>query len=256
MQYIQSTQNKTYKLIKSLKQKKSRTAERLFTVEGIKGSLDAIKAGADIRLIAIKKSLYEKLSDKLSAHDSIVYVTDDAVFEPLCDTVTPEGILCVIKMKEKNTDEISAGLYVYLDCISDPGNLGTIIRTADACGGSGVLLSPGCTDLYSPKTVRSSMGSFFATDTYTAVSYSELENLKSRGFKIICASLSDLASDFKKCTYPKNSIIVIGNEANGISKECLALADETVIIPISGSAESLNASVAAGILMYEWQRNN
>ncbi len=256
MQYIQSTQNKTYKLIKSLKQKKTRNAENLFCVEGIKGCLDALKAGADVKIIAVKSSLYKKLSKDLNSFSDFVYTIDDQIFDPLCDTKTPEGIIIAVNMKTHDISEIQSGLYVYTDCLSDPGNMGTVIRTLDACGGNGVILSFGCCDLYSPKTVRSSMGSFFSCPAYTNVSYKELSDLKKKGFKIICAALCDSASDFKSCTYPENSIIVIGNEANGISSDCLSLADETVIIPILGNAESLNASIAAGILMYEWQRNN
>ena len=256
MQYIQSTQNKTYKLIKALKQKKTRLEEGLFCVEGIKGCLDALRAGAAVKTIAVKATLYEKLSEELEPFLDLVYVVDDAVFDPLCDTKTPEGIIIAIKMKTCDINEISGGLYIYLDCVSDPGNMGTVIRTLDACGGSGVMLSQGCCDLYSPKTVRSSMGSFFSCPAYTNVSYDTLSALKKKGFKIICAALCEGASDFKKCQYPENSVIVIGNEANGISDSCLALADETVIIPILGNAESLNASIAAGILMYEWQRSN
>ena len=256
MQHIQSTQNKTYKLIKALKQKKTRTDEGLFCVEGIKGCLDALKAGADVKIIAVKTSLYERLYKDLENFSDFVYTVDDAIFDPLCDTKTPEGIIIAIKMQKQDIHNISGGLYIYADCLADPGNMGTVIRTLDACGGSGVILSPGCCDLYSPKTVRSSMGSFFSCPAYTNVSYNELAALKEKGFKIICAALCENASDFKACNYPENSIIVIGNEANGITDECLALADETVIIPILGNAESLNASIAAGILMYEWQRNN
>lgn len=256
MQYIQSTQNKTYKLIKSLKQKKTRTEEKLYCVEGIKGSQDAIKAGADIKIIGVKKEILSKLENALLPFDDILYVIDDAIFDAVCDTKTPEGIICVIKMHECDTRSITNGLYIYLDHISDPGNLGTIIRTLDACGGSGIMLSPECADLYNPKTVRSSMGSFFSSNTYSNIGYDELINLKEKGFKIICAALNDDAKDFKTVSFPENSVIVIGNEANGITDKCLSLADEVAIIPILGNAESLNASIAAGILMYEWQRNN
>ncbi len=253
MQEITTTKNKTYKLIRSLQQKKVRTSEGLYFVEGIKSCLDAIKAGADIVYVAIKASLYPFLKEDISRFE--VCVVSDNIFDSLCDTKNPEGIICIIKIADRPLNSLSGGLYVYLDNLNDPGNCGTIIRTLDACGGCGVMLSEGCVDLYNPKTIRSSMGSFFNIDTYTNVSYSSLEKLKSEGFEIICTALSNSATDFKNISYKKSTIIVIGNEANGVSQKCLDLADKTAIIPILGSAESLNAAVAAALVMYEWQRN-
>lgn len=255
MQYISSTQNKIYKLIKSLKQKKNRTIEKLYCVEGLKGTTDAYNKGADICITAVKESLYKKISHMLPQNGNL-YIVSDNIFDALCDTKNPEGIICAIKINELLPNTVNGGLYIYLDAVADPGNCGTIIRTCDACGGAGVLLSPDCVDLYNPKTIRSSMGSFFSCDTYTDVSYDMLKDLKNKGYKIVCAALCDTASDYRCIAYPENTVIVIGNESNGISQECLSLADQTVIIPILGSAESLNASVAAGILMYEWCRNN
>lgn len=255
MQYITSTQNKTYKLIKSLRQKKSRISEKLYCVEGIKGCTDAFAKGADIQITAVKKGIYEKISHLLPECGSL-YIVNDNIFDALCDTKNPEGIICAVKIKELSPEKLTDGLYVYLDSLADPGNCGTIIRTCDACGGKGVLLSPDCVDLYNPKTIRSSMGSFFSCDTYTDFSLDMLKSLKEKGYKIVCAALSNNASDYKTFNYPDKTIIVIGNESNGISQACLDIADATVIIPISGDAESLNASVAAGILMYEWHRNN
>lgn len=255
MQHISSTQNKIYKLIKSLRQKKARTAENMYCVEGVKGCFDALNKGADIKITAVKESLYKSM-DFSAFSDISFYTVNDNIFDSLCDTKNPEGIICALAVKDKNISNLNGGLYIYLDSVADPGNCGTIIRTCDACGASGVLLSAGCVDLYNPKTIRSSMGSFFSTDVYTNVSLNDIAALKEKGYSLICAALSDTASDYKTASYPKKTILVIGNESNGISNSCLSLADETVIIPIIGGAESLNASVAAGILMYEWQRNN
>lgn len=253
MQEITTTKNKTYKLIRSLQQKKNRMGEGLYFVEGIKSCLDAVKAKADIAFVAIKASLCPAVFDKFSHLE--VYVVSDNIFDALCDTKNPEGIICVLKIKSSQNFNLSDGLYVYLDNLNDPGNCGTIIRTLDACGGVGVLLSEGSVDLYNPKTIRSSMGSFFNISAYTDVSYHTLASLKDSGFEIICTALSDTATDFKNISYKKKTVIVIGNEANGISDQCLSLADQTAVIPILGGAESLNASVAAALVMYEWQRN-
>lgn len=256
MLYVTSTQNKTYKLIKSLKQKKARDESGLYCVEGIKSCLDAVSHGAKPHIIAVKESVFKRTEEKLLPFLDACLLVSDEIFDPLCDTKTPEGIICAFKTEKNPLSEIKDGLLVYLDSVSDPGNIGTIIRTADAAGASGVLLSPGCADLYNPKTVRSSMGSFFSVKAYTGVSYDDLKSLKNEGYNIICGALSSEAFDFKNAEYNKNTVIVIGNEANGISDTCLSLSDQTVIIPILGKAESLNASVAAALLMYEWQRNN
>ncbi len=139
------------------------------------------------------------------------------------------------------------GRFIYCDNVRDPGNLGTIIRTADATGFS-VLLSPECAEAYSPKTVRSSMGSFFHTAIYENISYDMLTQSK---LHLIAGALSSDSVDFKRANYSDNCVIIVGNEANGISNELLNMSDELVVIPIFGRAESLNVGVAAAILMYE-----
>ena len=143
--------------------------------------------------------------------------------------------------------------YVYCDGINDPGNLGTIIRTADAAGFGGVILSKGTVDLYSPKTVRASMGSFFNIDVITDKTCEDLEKYADKGFSLFGGILGENTIDYRKADMTKPSIIIVGNEANGISSEVAALC-QGVKIPINGRAESLNASVAAGILMYELGR--
>ena len=179
----------------------------------------------------------------------------DHLFDKLSDTETPQGIMAVIKMKDTSGFEINSKKdYVYCDNVKDPGNLGTIIRTADAAGLGAVLLSPGCVDLYNPKTVRSSMGSFFSIDIIRNVGYDLLKNCKEEKFSLIGGALTENTIDYRQANYTQPCIIVVGNEANGMSKEALDLC-EAVKIPILGSAESLNVSIAAGILIYEIIRN-
>ena len=172
----------------------------------------------------------------------------------MCDTKAPQGILAVVKIEDEtdftpNTEKS----YIYCDCINDPGNLGTIIRTADAAGFDGVLLSDGCVDLYSPKTVRSSMGSFFNMRVVTGVSYEKLSEYKNSGFQLIGGALGDNTIDYRSANMKKPTIIIVGNEANGISEDVQKMC-QCVKIPILGKAESLNAGVAAAILMYELVR--
>ena len=149
----------------------------------------------------------------------------------------------------------NSSLLLGLDNIRDPGNLGTMIRTADAAGADGVLLSNGCVELFNLKVIRSTMGSVFHLPVIENLDFSEvIPDLKEDGFKIIVSEVHE-GKDYTEVDYPEKTCIVIGNEASGISKEILNLADERIKIPIFGKAESLNASVAAGILLYEKVRN-
>lgn len=250
---ISSTKNEKYKFFKSLKQKKTRVNTGLYTVEGIKSVQDAISANAAIEAILISDILYKK--ENIVFDDTIsVYVIDEKIFSPLADTENSQGIIAVLKQEKGEFLIDKSKAYIYCDCINDPGNLGTIIRTADAAGFGGVLLSDGCVDLYSPKTVRSSMGSFFHINKAEKISYDLLKKYKEEGFSIVCGVLAENTVDYIAADFTRPVIIVVGNEANGISDEVLKLSDVNVKIPIAGKAESLNAAVAAAILMYEVNR--
>ena len=254
MHTISSTQNEKYKFFKSLKQKKYRTKTGLYTVEGMKSVLDAVSSGAQTEALIVSESFYNEQKE-LMPHHSEIYSVSDSIFAPLSDTEAPQGIIAVIKknLKKEFLPDLSKA-YVYCDRLQDPGNLGTIIRTADAAGFGGILLSNDCADLYSPKTVRASMGSFFHIEAYESCSADTLTELKSLGFSVVCGVLSDKTIEYTAADFTKPVILVIGNEANGICGDILKISDCDVKIPISGKAESLNAAVAAGILMYEVNR--
>ena len=247
---IGTTKNKTYKYIKSLLHKKNRAELFRFTVEGIKSVSDALRAGADVEIIAMSESFYN--SGIFTCPDGArVVIVKDELYEGLCDTKTPQGVLTVIKLKKPEHYICDPKkLYIYCDGISDPGNLGTIIRTADAAGFGGVLMSEGCADLYSPKTVRASMGSFFNIDTVPGLTAKSLREQKENGFTLYCGALLADSVDYRTPDYTQPSILIVGNEANGASEDILKMS-EHIIIPIYGGAESLNAAVAASIMMYE-----
>lgn len=244
---ITSTKNQTYKYIKSLKTKKARKLNGQFTVEGIKSVTDAINAGSNIAYIAVS----DKLAD-MPDFDTIYRIPDN-IFAPLCDTDSPQGILAVINIPKKFDANPTKPLYLYCDRVSDPGNLGTIIRICDAAD-CGLLLSDGCADIYNPKTVRASMGSFFHTDITENVSPADILRFKQQGYTFTASALSGKTEDYSTISGNK-LIIAVGNEANGICDEVLSLADKCVKIPIWGRAESLNVGVAAALLLYEAKRN-
>lgn len=248
---ISSTSNEKYKYIKSLLKKKGRSEHGRYTVEGIKSVRDALEMGK-LCEIAVSESFYG--SQPFDYKSVAVHIVSDAIFSALCDTQTPQGIIGVAeidgKKKEFDTDKV----YVYCDCVSDPGNAGTIIRTADASGCGGVIFSKGSADVYSPKTVRASMGSFFHTDIITAADTDTLCELKEKGFRLICGALGENTVNYTSADMTQPTVIIIGNEANGVSDEVLKICDVCVKIPIYGCAESLNAGVAAAIIMYEAAR--
>lgn len=246
---ITSTKNQTYKYIKSLKTKKARTENSQYTVEGIKSVRDAISAGADIEFIVASDKMAEPFDFEK------IYIVPDDLFSGLCDTDTPQGVLAVINMPKQEEKIYDKNLYLYCDRVSDPGNMGTIIRICDAVG-CGLLISGGCVDIYSPKTVRASMGSFFHTDIKTGLDIPDLKDLKNNGFKIISGALRGNTVDYTAADYSGKIIIVAGNEANGVSDEILDISDLCVKIPIWGQAESLNVGVASAILLYEARKNN
>lgn len=250
---ILSTKNEKYKFFKALKTKKARTEYKLYTVEGIKSVKDAVTSGAQLYSIVVSKEFYDTV-DFEYPKDVDIYVIGNNIYNDICSTDTPQGILAIIKQKETELLLNEDKAYIYCDRLQDPGNLGTIIRTADAAGFGGVLMSMDTVDLYNPKVVRASMGSFFHIDKFQNIKTEQLLELKSKGFLIVSAILSDKTVEYTKVDYNKPVIIVIGNEANGISDEVINLSDVFIKIPIDGDAESLNAAIAAAVIMYEVRR--
>ena len=259
MQVITSRENEQIKQIRKLKDKKYRDEMGLFVVEGIKTVNEAIAENADIQTIVIcdDSNEQEELKSKMLysvAKYEIIYVSEN-VFEAISHVMHPQGILAVIKKKEK-AEEINYNddVIVVLDDIQDPGNLGTIIRTVDSCNLSQIIISKDTADPYSPKVVRSTMSGIFRVNIIEAEEITDaIKEMKKNGYKVVATTLSTNKTIYD-ISY-KKTVIVIGNEANGISKEVLALADEKVKIPMKGRTESLNAAVATGIVLYEAMRS-
>lgn len=238
---------------KLLDSSKARKEQGLFVVEGIKMT-NEIPASFNFAVF-MSESYYKENSNL--CYKNIEIVSDD-VFKSISDTVTPQGILALVsiddlrrakdlKNQKESTKEKQSVLI--LDGIQDPGNLGTMIRTAEAAGIRAIYLSKNCADLYNPKTIRSTMGSIFRVPVYTCELDKKINELKEEGFGIYAAAL-DKAEIFNEIKYASKNAIVIGNEANGISKEVLELADKIIKIPMEGEVESLNAAISAAVLMY------
>lgn len=245
---ITSQNNPKIKHIKSLSSKKERQQAGEYTVEGIKSVNEAITSSAEVVSVVISD---EFDVNTLKSGNYELFRVPAFIFEKISDTKTPQGILAVLKQPHISLSALKDnGLYLYCDGISDPGNMGTLIRTADAAGFDGILRSASCVELYNPKTVRASMGSFFRMNVYDNIDAKEILSFKENGASVFGGALTDNTKDYRNVNYTKTTIIIVGNEANGISDEVLNICTP-VKIPIYGGAESLNAAVAAGILMYE-----
>lgn len=250
---ITSTGNKKIKEVMQLAKKASLRKERgLFIVEGIKmfGELkpeDIIEAYVSESFMRLcPTEIRVKL--KFMNHETVT----DTVYEYMSDTKTPQGIMAVVKMK--HYEKLSGDAFIILDRLQDPGNLGTIFRTAEAAGIDGILMNAETVDIYNPKVVRSTMGAIFRVPfKYVDDLPEAITKLKNDGVRVYAAHL-DGRKDYDKTDYKKPTAFIIGNESSGISEEIAACADELIVIPMKGKAESLNASVAGSILMFELAR--
>lgn len=252
---ITSKSNQRYKQIESLKMKKYRFLYQQYVVEGINPVQDAIHAHAPIVSIAVSETFYrERGMDDFSCYT--VDIFSDSLFHAISCTKTPQGVLACVAMEEKTLPQKEDAFYLFCDGISDPGNAGTIIRLADACGCDAVLFSENSVDIYSDKTIRASMGSFFHLPVMHHVSAEWLAEKKREHFRIVGGILSADSVAYTNVAMRFPLIIVVGNEANGISAAVQALCTDQAIIPIYGKAESLNVGVAAAVMCYEARRQN
>jgi TrmH family RNA methyltransferase len=255
---ITSSKNPLIKEIKSLYRKKDRMKNKSFIIEGIKIVEEAIDNNYSIKNIIYTDQLFkikdgEDFYQKIKSLENIVYVPDN-IFKEISDTENPQGILGIAMYEYNSVEEISkieTPFLLFLDGIQDPGNMGTIIRTADAFNIDGVIITEGCVDPYNPKVVRATMGSIFRLPLYyTPKAMEDLMELKKENIKIYSTSL-DGSIPIYDADFKEGFILSIGNESKGVSEETFSLSDKLIKIPMPGMAESLNAGVAASIIMYE-----
>jgi len=240
---ITSVKNEKVKAWKKLHKRKERVNSKTFLVEGFHLLEEAIKSDWDIQEIIIQQDM--TLPDWATEYP-VEYVSENVIAH-ISQTTTPQGVLAVIKMNAYEGRE--GNTFLILDSIQDPGNLGTIIRTADAAGMSGVILGEGTVDLYNDKVIRATQGSIFHIPVYHVKLEEELSLLKQSGYTIWATALEG-AVNYNEVNPEKKVAIILGNEGAGVQPRFIAQADEVVKIPIYGKAESLNVSIAAGILMY------
>ena len=260
MQVISSKENELIKHIKKLKDKKERDLSNEYLIEGVKLIKEAIQEKAKIKQIIVcdecekLEAIPQELTYEIAKYDCI-YVTKK-IYSYITEVKTPQGILAIIeKQSNENDIDYNQDIIIALDGIQDPGNLGTILRTVDSVGLTQILVSKDTADCYNPKVVRSTMGAIFRVKVIECENLEDtLKEIKKHKFSIITTSLQTQNSiyDIKY----KKDVIVIGNEANGVSENIQKLADKKLKIPMLGKTESLNASVATGIILYEYVRQN
>lgn len=258
MQVISSKDNEFVKHLKKLKEKKYRDMSQEYIIEGIKLIKEAIEESVKIKQIIICENCLNSdiISKELMyeiAKFECIYVTEK-IFKSISDVSTPQGILAIVD--RQNIDlkiDYSQDIIVALDDIQDPGNLGTILRTVDSIGLNQILVSKGTADPYNPKVVRSTMGAIFRVKIIECEDLIKtLKQVQKNKFELVVTSLQTNNSIYD-LKYDKKAI-VIGNEANGVKKEIQEMADYKVKIPMLGKTESLNASVATGVILYEYVR--
>lgn len=240
---------KVRKLLDSVKERRER---KLFVVEGKRLVKEA--PAEWVEELFVSESFYAFGKTDLSPYKSVEVLKDD-VFKSLSDTVHPQGILAVVKQPEyllkglRDDHANDTCTILLLDDIQDPGNLGTMFRTAEAAGVSGIIMSNGCADIFNPKAIRSTMGSIYRVPFIVDELVPAIENLKMDGFGVYGAALEE-AVPFREVDYPAHRAIVIGNEGKGISTSVLNSVSGRIKIPMKGQVESLNAAVSCAVLLF------
>ncbi|NLB89843.1 MAG: RNA methyltransferase [Clostridiales bacterium] len=249
---ITSTKNTKVQLWRSLLKRSNRIKEGCYLIEGFKMVEEALHNNIPIKEILFKESTFSTGFFDDAQYPFPTYVLADHVFDTIASAKTPQGILAVLPLMEHSTLSDLGNFVLVLDEVQDPGNTGTLIRTADAAGFTGVLLSNTSADLYSPKTLRATMGSIFHLPMVitSSLPHSLTVLKQDLGYALIAGQLG-APSFFSRSLLSPPLALIIGNEGRGISKETLETATDYYSLPMKGCAESLNAAMAGGIMMYD-----
>lgn len=237
---------------------RARNTEGLFVLEGARLCFDALESGYNVQELFYTETALSRYAERVTAlieNSVAAFEAADEVAQKLADTVNSQGVFCTVKMKE--TAEIcpsSPKKYVALDGIQNPDNLGAISRTAEALGVDALIVGGGC-DIYNPKALRASMGALLRLPVISVPSILPvLQKARENGLPVLSTVPDSTAEDITTVDFSRGAVTVIGNEGNGVSKEVKAFSDRFITIPMGGKAESLNASAAATITMWEMMK--
>lgn len=266
---ITSSQNKYVAMARALSERKQRQKNSLFRFDGVKLLCEAVTKGVGIEFLLVKESAYESVVEKAARLYSVnieerefgINVVTDTLFDKLSEENAPEGVIAVAKYDTVQHREIRAGELSFcgnekillLESVRDPQNVGAILRTAAAFSVDRVIMGRDCADIYSSKTLRASMGAVFALrlDRVDAIDLAVMK-LKGCGRRVYAAALDDRAHRLGEARFSPLDCVVIGNEGHGLTRETLDACDEAVYVPMARGVESLNAAVAASVLMWEF----
>ena len=254
MESITSLQNPKVKAYKELvSSAKVRREQGLFVLEGLRLVLDVMRSGLTIKELYFTKVLYNNYSeiDELISLSDESYEISDSVAEKMSDTKSPQGIFAVVAKNDCDNEIDKAGKYILLENVQDPANLGAISRTAEALGITGLIVSGGC-DVYSPKALRASMGALLRIPVIETDDVQlTIKDAQTKGIKTYASTPREDALDITKVDFCDGVIVVVGNEANGVTESTFQCCENSVTIKMTGRAESLNAGAAASIIMWE-----
>ncbi len=259
MEIIKSKDNPIVKKTVSLREnRRERVKSGLFVIEGLRLCKDAVLCGAEVKTVLVSEEFlknHPKDAEIICNYCDDVRVVSEAVSQKLGDTVNSQGVYCICAVKDDNKT-LSGNKFIAVENLQDPGNIGTVIRTAEAFGLDGVVLIGNCVDIYSPKVLRSTMGSIFRMPVYKFADVDAAnEQFKSAGLSVYGAVLDDSAMLLSETKLESKCVCLIGNEANGLSDGAKEICDKFIIIDMPGKAESLNAAVAASVIMWEMIKN-
>lgn len=254
---ITSKENSLIKLISALQTSAGKRKENgLFVLEGLRICFDAYDNGIHFDKLIISESAARKYPDDielLASKSDDGYIIPDELFKRISDTSSPQGIMAVAPIPSKTVSEIDKnGRYIALENIADPGNLGAVSRTAEALGVSGIIISTGSCDPFSPKALRASMGTLLRMPVIILENFSN--DIRDIGLTTYSCVVDKEAKNINDIAFKRGSMLIIGNEANGITNQTKQNSDFLITIPMSGRAESLNAAVAASISMWEMMK--
>lgn len=251
---ITSRENKYIKEVVSLKNKKYRNKLNLFIMEGA-DFLDSIPEDFIIRYFLISETYFKSNGNNFS-HLGKTFIVIDEVFYKCADTINSKGVICIIEKKEYSLSSIENMKILVCDNVQDPGNMGTIFRTAESAGFNLILLNKGCCDIYNPKAIRSTAGAIFNIPFKADLSDDNIiDFLDTNGINLYVTSL-DTDKYYYDLDYNSSFALCVGNESNGVCETFIDRADELIKIPMIGKSQSLNVAVAASILIYETVRQN
>lgn len=256
---IDSTSNQTVKEIRKLNHRKERFAKQQFLIEGIRIVGDALQHGAGIDMLIYSPDLLKSVFAKnllLEFGESIPQVLEcsEAAFRSIAKKENPQGLAAVATMEYQEIKDIQlmdSDIWVVLDTIRDPGNLGTILRTLDGIGGTGVILLDDCVDAYDPTAIRASMGAIFSQKVVKSTFIEFRDWISKLNLQVVGTSDHEGRKHYREAIYQKPTLLMMGSERAGLPDSHLEICDEMVFIPMFGSCDSLNLSVATGVILYE-----